>query len=64
MNGESAPFVAAALTFANVHAGADADTSSAKGGDQFQRAPSRLGGSIEECEDAVAGVLGASTAVL
>jgi hypothetical protein len=58
------PFVAAPLAFADVHAHSDVDAKACKGRHEFEAAAGRLGGPVEQREDAVAGVLGALPAVL
>lgn len=53
----------APLTLARVDADADRDVPGGKGRYKIKRTPYRLGGCVEECENAVAGVVGADTAV-
>jgi hypothetical protein len=62
MNGDAAPFVVAPFAFADVNSCTNWNAPGGKGTDEFQRAMNRLGGSLEQCEDAVARVAIAAVA--
>jgi hypothetical protein len=64
MDRHPAPLVSALFTFADVDTRADADATTREGGHKLQAASGRLGGSVEQREDTVSGVLCPPSAVL
>ena len=64
MDSRAAPLLATSFALTDVDARANPDTPRGERRDQIQRAADRLGRSVEEHEDAVAGVFGTVAAVL